>query len=58
MFFKTLFVALAMIVLLLGVLLVEAVLRDRAYTGRLLLGTVAIYALGGVTALLFSLARL
>ena len=58
MFFKTLFIALAMIIFALGVLLVEAVLRDRPYTGRLLLGTAAIYAMGGVTALIFSLAKL
>jgi len=58
MFFKTLYIALAMIIFLLGALLVEAVLRDRTYTGRLLLGTTAIYALGGVTALIFSLASL
>jgi|GEM_PF-4994362 hypothetical protein len=58
MFFKTLYIALAMLVLLLGVLLAEAVLRDRVYAKRLLLGITGIYALGGVSALLFSLAKL
>ncbi|MDD3719674.1 MAG: hypothetical protein PHP28_13555 [Actinomycetota bacterium] len=58
MFFKTLYLALAMIILILGAVLIEAVLRERAYTRRLLLGTAGIYALGGLTALLCSLANL
>lgn len=47
-----------MIILILGAVLIEAVLRERAYTRRLLLGTAGIYALGGLTALLCSLANL
>lgn len=58
MFFKTLYVALAITVLLLGMLLVEAVLRDRTRARRLLLGMAGVYALGGVTALLCSLANI
>jgi len=58
MFFKTLYIALAMVVLLLGVLLVEAVLRERAYTRRLLLAVTGIYAVGGAAALLFSFANI
>jgi hypothetical protein len=58
MFFKTVFIALAMIVFLLGAFLVEAVLRDRAYANGLLLVIAGIYTLGSFTALLCSLANL
>jgi hypothetical protein len=58
MFFKTLYIALAMIVLLLGAILVEAVLRDRPYAGKILLGITGIYAAAGMAALLCSFAGL
>ena len=58
MFFKTLYIALAILVAILGILLTEAVLRDRPYTKLLLLGTAGIFALGGATALLCSFANL
>ncbi len=58
MLFKTLYIALAMILFLMGALLAEAVLRERPYAKRLLLGMACVYALGGGTALLCSLANL
>jgi len=54
MFFKTIYLALALVLLLLGAVLVEAVLRERPYARRLLLGIGGVYALGGLTALLCS----
>lgn len=57
-FFKTMYMTLAMIILLMGGVLIEAVLRGRAYTRRLLLGTAGLFAVGGITALLCSLANI
>jgi len=57
-FFKTFFILMAMVIFLMGALLLEAVLRERAYARRLLLGMIVLYALGGMTALVFSIANL
>ena len=54
MFFKTFFILMAMAIFALGALLVEAVLRGRAHARRLLLAMIALYALGGMSALAFS----
>lgn len=56
MFFKTLFILMAMMIFLLGALLLEAVLRDRGRARRLLLGMIVLYALGGALAFIFSFA--
>ena len=56
MFFRTLFILMAMAIFMLGALLLEAVLRDRGRARRLLLGMIVLYALGGVLALAFSFA--
>jgi len=55
MFFKTALIFAALLVTVLGIILAEAVIRDRAYVKKLLLALVGVYAGSSLTALLFSL---